>query len=141
MDALAEFLRARHDEDEQAARATTGPWKYHHETGGVVLPTARHVPKLTEIVSTPRERSDARHMVRWDSARVLREIEAKRATIADYEYAALRREEFAPGTDPYRRYDHRVAALRQVLLREATVYVDHRDYDPEWRPLDPIAHP
>lgn len=88
MTGLVEFLRAQLDTDEQAARATTGPWKYHRETGGVVLPTAGHIPEIREIVATPREPSDARHMVRWDSARVLAEVAAKRRLIADYEQAS-----------------------------------------------------
>ncbi|MFI0480713.1 DUF6221 family protein [Actinomadura sp. 9N215] len=69
------------DKDEQAARATTGPWKFHRETAGVVLSTAGQIPEPNEIVGTPREPADARH----DPSRVLGDVQAARAVVAELE--------------------------------------------------------
>lgn len=128
---LLTFGRAQLDKDERMARATTGPWKYHHETGGVVLPTARHVPDLAEIVSTPREPSDARHMVRWDSARVLREVEAKRQLLnAHYDYQGVCPRCFDSSNKSLQREKWPCEAVRLCVLP----YADHPDYDKGWRP-------
>lgn len=127
MSDLVEFLKARLDADEQAARATTGPWKYHRETDGVVLPTAGHVPELREIVSTPREPADAVHMVRWHSDRVLAEVEAKRRIMT-------RHHDFRGWCDGCGNdLTYRISECPE--LRDlASVYADHPDYRQEWRP-------
>lgn len=131
MSDLVEFLRARIAEDERTARATTGPWKYHRETGGVVLAAAGYVPELSEIISTPRKPSDARHMVRWDSARVLAEIKAKRrivqelSTVTEWNWPSQ-----SDGAVPM----EYVEALRHVLKLHALPYAEHPDYDEAWRP-------
>ncbi|GEL17672.1 DUF6221 family protein [Pseudonocardia asaccharolytica] len=62
--------------------------------------------------------ADAAHIVRWDPARVLREIEAKRQLIDWLE------EEWAIP----------IAAMQSMLRALALPYADHPDYRPEWRP-------
>jgi hypothetical protein len=84
---------------------------------------------------------DARHVARYDPARVLREVEAKRAIVADYQKTkaivdAVSRK-LAAGT-PLTPGDGRdygdgcreLCALRGTLDHLAAVYSDHADYRP-----------
>mgnify|MGYP001472033399 CR=1 FL=1 len=88
-DSIVEFLRARLNEDAQHARnATPGPWDTDHvrtrgemavlsEWGSVVAAYAgsdNGYPAHPE----PMGRGDAEHIARWNPARVLAEVEAKR---------------------------------------------------------------
>lgn len=122
---LAEFLRARLDEDERAARLA-------QEVRGVDdwtdLVLGVKVEGADIEVATP-------HLARCDPARVLREVEAKRAIIA------------AHATDPD---GHCSVCLTtrdrwqedwpldewpcQTILAVAAVYSDHPDCRQEWKP-------
>jgi hypothetical protein len=137
---LPEFLNARLNEDEQVARATTGPWKYHHETHGVVLHTARHIPESREVVSTPREPSDALHIARHNSARVLREVHAKRRMMAEHPQVPSDREGIPDGEPTtgcglcHTSSDGRTepSGYCNTIKLLALPYADHKDYRAEW---------
>lgn len=128
---LIQFLEERIAEDEAVARRTTGPWKFHPESLSVVLPTARHVPDLAEIVSTPRAVEDARHIVCWDSARVLAECEAKRRVIGEHQNG---NGSMCSSCGDGGEYGYGVRWPCLTLRFLAMPYADHPDYDEEWRP-------
>lgn len=134
MDDLVQFLRARYDEDEQAARAVgyerieTGEYMWNSKylllqsgAGGESKATAEFDGDLAD------------HIARHDPARVLREVEAKRRLLDLHE----------PGTQEYVDGDvcmactltgdgpyYPCATLRLLALP----YVDHADYQDDWRP-------
>ena len=91
------FLRARLAEDEAAALT--------------VPDDLREIPLEQWVGVGPME-----HVARWSAARVLREVEAKRAII-----------EFALNLD----YRLDEAELLRLL---ALPFQDHPDFDPAWRP-------
>jgi uncharacterized protein DUF6221 len=96
---LVEFLRERLDEDEQAARD----------------------------VRPDQDYSDSAHQDRWSPARVLREVEAKRRIIGEYERYVAERRRAMGGWDTYSEQSPIITAL-------AAVYADHPEYDESWRP-------
>lgn len=67
------------------------------------------------------------HIIRHDPARVLREVEAKRVLLADYERFVAERRRMMGGWDSY-------PEPSPVLLAFAAVYADHPDYLEAWRP-------
>ncbi|THA82739.1 DUF6221 family protein [Streptomyces sp. A0592] len=85
MDDLVQFLRARLDEDEQAARAATGgPWVLDDERHAEQILTA---DESVVVVGGSRwsgeapvfeTTADGLHIARHDPARVLAEVDAKR---------------------------------------------------------------
>lgn len=141
---LVEFLRARLDEDEAAAKAATpGPWRVVNVTdyrsatvdgpdalqdGGYdetikarkqVMRPQTVIPQDADYGPTV-ELVDAEHIARHDSARVLAEVESKRKLIEQHVgYYGGGDDEFWP-----------VQTLRLLALP----YADHPDYDEAWRP-------
>ncbi|MFF3128521.1 DUF6221 family protein [Streptomyces sp. NPDC057908] len=126
MDDLVQFLRDRLDEDEQTARAASwDEWDSSHWTARhreqydgrwVVVDHAEE--GVTDV--TPHAADDAavaQHIARYDPARVLREVEAKRRIIdghtADFHWCPMQ--------------DNVFKAL-------ALAYADHPDYRNDWRP-------
>ncbi|MGY5127323.1 DUF6221 family protein [Streptomyces nigrescens] len=122
-EALVAFLRARLDEEEVAAHtAPAGPW---HADGDSVY--ASHP---ADLVVEYAYNDGAEHIARHDPARVLAEIEAKRAIVDQYaEVQEMDREdaepEFAYG---------RAVGLGEAVRLLALPYQEHPDYRPEWRP-------
>jgi len=132
MSDMIAFLRARLDEDEAAARAVAG-----HElfdgTGIVVMHT--HASG-TRSVTLPSH--VARFAARWDPARVLAEVAAKRAIIELHapipeDDLRLRAgsctscgDQGCCGHDE----EYPCATLKAI----AQPYADHPDFDPAWRP-------
>lgn len=130
MDDLLAFLRARLDEDEaQASVATRGPWRaedrpvfsgfyrvvtrdYDDEDQGDVVVSGDDVGGA--------RRNDAQHIARYDPARVLREVEAKRELINWILRWPLRP---APPS-----------SVDGLLERLALPYADHEGYREEWKP-------
>lgn len=99
---LVEWLSAQLDADEQVARkATSGPWEWQgdwsaHDVDVELLrpdPSVEpwqqrrviyaHGEHTTGFVDVTQQ--DAAHIARWDPARVLAEVEAKRAMLALHE--------------------------------------------------------
>lgn len=126
-DDLVAFLRARLDEDEQtAAAASPGPWHANAESDEVLA-----VDDITVAdgfaLSGQQLRATTAHIARHDPARVLREVEAKRGVIEQYE---------SIGTPPPGEIGPELsrAELGRVLRLLALPYADHPDYDEDWRP-------
>ncbi|MFE7360676.1 DUF6221 family protein [[Kitasatospora] papulosa] len=119
MDDLVQFLRDCLNDDEQAARtAKPGPW--HDDDGSVY---ASH--PTDEVVSYT---DSGAHIARHDPARVLREVEAKRALLSRYEAMTA---------------DVLVVTGREAILSEyrriilpglALPYADRPDYQETWKP-------
>lgn len=123
MTAIVAFLRARLDEDEQAARAagnrqwlvgdnTISLWPEREDDGFMSWPT----------------RADARHAAKWEPARVLREIGAKREALDHYERI---RQHTVRSDEAYVLAE---GAVRKHIQIMALPYADHPDYRQEWRP-------
>ena len=141
---LTEFLAARLDEDEAAAKACAQDaaglkWsgKYHPSSHRAVEDEDGRVVVWDE--GEPDE-AQAAHIIRHDPARVLREVEAKRKILADLPaYSKQRRElrdhMYLPKNAGYHsgHADGTDDASRYVLRQLATVYSDHPDYDEAWR--------
>ena len=114
MSDLTDFLLARIAEDEAVAIATRDS----------------HDPldwEPGEWMDGPCDGPSGYQVVIVDPARVLAECEAKRRIVADFLYESKGRDTI-PARTPV------AGALRVVLLNLATVYADHPDYRPEWRP-------
>ncbi|MFB4280824.1 DUF6221 family protein [Nonomuraea sp. MTCD27] len=124
---LVDFIRARLDEDEQAAAHEPSgrrihpadlQWEYQPDGdpdvpgGDVIARDHRIVMDLPQVV--------AAHIARHDPARVLREVEAKRRLLqAHLGYYGPGEDEGWPVPTP-------------TLL--ALPYADHKDYREDWRP-------
>ncbi len=99
---LAAFLAARLDEDEGLARAATpGPWEHR-----VDLSPSTH---------------DAAHVVRHQPARVLRDIQGKRAIVRLYAKQVARS-------------SRNLGHLDTVCRHLAAAYADHPDFRQQWMP-------
>ena len=152
---ITEFLKARLDEDEAAAAAASdGPWVpwrgrpglgLRHLEYGVMLP-GQGAGSLAAIAAASR--ADAEHIARHDPARVLREVEAKRAILAEHRSlggmfpncSACAR--WAPGSyhgveeeweEPPDDMSRVGFSCRTVRLL-AAAWSDHADYDSSWKP-------
>jgi hypothetical protein len=118
---VVEFLRARLDEDDRLARSALAetPVESGRETR----------------YPYPERLATCMHNGRHGPARVLREVEAKRAILAAWASAESRRPpkgewyEYAQGIG-----DGRADALRDAVKILAAVYGDHPDYRQEWKP-------
>jgi hypothetical protein len=112
---LTEFLRARIDEDEAAARQASqaiGSGEWAHGEGQV-----RSVRAL--VAETVVDRHIARH----DPARVLREVTAKRAMIEEFEL---------PGLDCVSTGEPDNCRQHRVMKMLAAPYSDHPEFRKEW---------
>lgn len=130
MTELRDFIAARLDEDEAAARvATEGPWSFvgYDDSGWAVVANDEH-----EIVSRSGS-DDATHTALHDPARVLREVAAKRRI--------LELADEASGLDMSVDLDRRVGSrdtteepyVGDLILRQmAQPYAGHPDFNPEW---------
>ena len=110
MDDLTAFLNARLDEDEAAAKAAADETAAGWFTGTVPLASAAFI---------------ARH----DPARVLREVEAKRAILARYAEPLEGR-----GLGEQLQLSQEKQGLYFAVLALAAVWSDHPDYWPGWKP-------
>lgn len=155
---LAKFLRARLDEDEQTARAVRVPPDWHQGPGDDPEWTdAEMVCMWPPEFHTPYERDKhwrgltvegvelAAYIARHDPARVLREVEAKRALLVVHR--PVRRTDFiTPDGSPAGPLTvcHECDANTTdadwpdtpcwTLRYLAAPYADHPDYQEEWRP-------
>lgn len=155
MDDLIAFLRARLDECESAARAAFsgqadpengwGESRTHGYAGVTITPHVGHI----------HEDVQAAHVVKWNPARVLADVAAKRQITEAYERTAVEeREKNRAFMTALKRGDGGIETLRQIPLLQADhrdadgrkrglalpvrllalPYVDHPDYREEWRP-------
>ena len=121
---LIAFITARLDEDEAAAKAAWGvewDWRY----------VARPFGERPSIAHTV-------HIALHDPARVLREVEAKRAIIREHE---IRDSRCRVCTAIHEGRATRFRAPCWTLLFIADVYSDHPDYREEWAPWLIIVEP
>ena len=137
---LVEFLNARLDEDEAAARVAAnvaGPdWTW--KTG------VTDDDEVTDYVTSPDGtvlldtlggiESEAPHVARYDPARALREVEAGRKLIWRYRVTLEDCERYR--NDPVK---NALAlfirdTLATVIRDRAAVWSDHPDYQAEWKP-------
>jgi hypothetical protein len=121
MSDVAEFLKARLDEDEAAARHTSpAPWQ--------ATPLATYVDDANGVrVAGVAFTEDGRHIARHDPARVLRDVAAKRAI------TELFRLDFNEDGEPILLGGYG-EAYWDVLHALASVYSNHPDYDDAWAP-------
>ena len=126
---LTEFVLARIAEDEAAAREAMGSgsgqwasWNRSWDTS----PTRDLAADGVRIAALPVSIDE--HVCRHDPTRVLAECEAKRRIVEECRLCDL--DDFKPGTETwgYRQ------ALRADVQALASVYADHPDYLPEWKP-------
>ena len=123
---LTDFLLARIAEDEADAREAyyEGQWWLPEEEAVVAA------DRDLEPIMLLDRKCDAAHAANWSPARVLAECEAKRRIVDD---AVAFDVEDASGIsgDFARAAKH---AFRDAVSHLASVYADHPDYDPDWRP-------
>lgn len=111
---ITEFLNARYDEDETLARESiidASHWS--------VFAVNEHFGQVDSddgAIANNVDLKDAAHIVRWDPARVLADIAAKRAIVQLYEGSGLR------------------IAMGQVVRLLAQPYAEHPDFDESWKP-------
>ena len=128
---IIEFLLARITEDEAYARqAIVLPVTQRMEPGSWRSPASGVVQTDDDLIPAGDARLAA-HMARFNPARILDECAAKRAVI-DMARKSTEFEVLAYAG----REDCRFAEQRYVgdmiLLRLASLYSDHPDYDQEW---------
>jgi hypothetical protein len=127
-DDLVAFLRARLDEDEATARAAAGLRWFLDSTEDSDQRSIRYTGPSTlrpgdladYYVADRVDEHDAAHIARHDPARVLREVEAKRAIVDAYENS----------TEGSIVWD--VLGFAATTL--AAIWRDHPDYRQEWKP-------
>lgn len=130
-DTIVDFLHARIDKDERvASRAARGPWSSFDTdligTDGVIHDGAYGEPLAV---------ADARHIVRWDPIRVLRECGAKRRIIAAHPSDAYADEptiRFCM-TCASSSWGRPLAFPCPTLCALAQPYADHPDFQEAWR--------
>lgn len=142
---IVEFLTARLDEDEAAALAwpeDQREWQYvgrrnliydngRHESVAAIDVSNRPIDFWERIRVLRASASLAEHIIRWDPARVLREIEAKRRLIRAYVAATeLTNSKIPPVRQAAK---NQASALTFALRLAAMAYADHPDYDTAWR--------
>ncbi|MER2086525.1 DUF6221 family protein [Rhodococcus sp. (in: high G+C Gram-positive bacteria)] len=127
---IVEFLEARLDEDEEVARDAAG-WDssgsvrdeglWRRDGVNSVIDSARRMVVYGDG-SAPDD-SQATNIVRHDPARVLREVAAKRAIMAEH----------GIDQDPCDAHDAMYESVPcDVILNLAAIYLDHPDYQAEW---------
>jgi hypothetical protein len=137
---LAAFVRARLDEDEATALAAlVGPWHVdRHPTQGLrIMDVAGLVVTWTPGFYERGDR-DASYIARYDPARALRSIAAKRAVLARHRPRPLGQWPVCANcrpVDPEYPDDTTSARWPCPDLRDlASIWSDHPDYRPEWSP-------
>jgi len=141
-DPLVAFLKARLDEDEQAARAAGDlGWSYDRETFTVraeqweVASRRRSTyPDDPAGATEPILDVHGAHIARHDPARVLAEVQAKRQMIRDIEVilsAAVMDLEIG---------GELAEAMREFLRLLALPYAGHESYQAEWVPDSVQGH-
>lgn len=136
---IAAFLTARFDEDEAGARAAAGRWSPAWSVDPEEWDTGVGVQdKDGRSVAAVHGTYRAEHIARWDPARVLAEVAAKRRQI-DWAYEHGEAVDAERGdchnADAIRAgrcSDRGISAAQDVLQLLAAAYADHPDFDPAW---------
>jgi hypothetical protein len=135
---IIEFLTARLDEDEEAARAAAlsdfTAWAVDPDEPRQIRINAPGAPRLGGIIAWTVGRAELPHIARHDPARALADVAAKRAILNRFA------EEVAIAADYKRALGYTdsewtyVMAGRETIYDLAHVYADHADYNPAWEP-------
>jgi hypothetical protein len=136
MDDLVRWLSVQLDEDERIARdADPGPWKSNslgrHDQSAIKLGAP------TSLIQFDGSRAAANgvHVARHDPARVLREVDAKRRTLALHSAATGHSCSTTDETGYNFNYDEVSPGDACTTLRLlASVYADRDGYRDDWRP-------
>lgn len=140
---LADFLTARLDEDEASAKAAWGPsWVLGVERTGeprhwrgvaahlVALPgDPFDAMGIGDTVARSERPQESEHIARWDPARVLAELDAKRQIVEACAGPADRHLDVAVAVG-----DQGPLLAERILRTLALPYAGHPDYRDEWRP-------
>lgn len=129
MTTLAAFLRVRLDEEVESARRAFSGQTDPENGWGAYRPAWQQHATITPHVGIIHEAVQADHVVRWNPARVLADIDVKRRIVAHME-AILNA---AEGDDTPDHYDA-LGSAELTLALLAAPYADHPDYRAEWRP-------
>lgn len=124
MDDLVTWLRAQLDEDERVARATVpGPW--HIGSTGLHVHSRNADLTVMENVDSPGpwHRALPEHITRWDPARVLAEVAAKRRVLDLYECT----EDRILSPDAW-------VLMKEAIELLALPHANRPGYLEEWRP-------
>lgn len=126
---LADFIRARLDEDEAAARGAHRDSLDDDGQAHATWTEASTAVMWGDVTGVDGLEPDylAAHIARHDPARVLAEVAAKRELVealVDIETVEAERPD-------------QVASLRWAVRLLALPFVDHPDYDERWRPWRP----
>ena len=137
MDDLVQWLRVMLDDDEQTARNAmeygSGKWTFVDTQGGdhkVVDSGGYTITGHYDVDAQPWFAEP--HIAEWDPARVLREIEAKRALLNTYTEGVARLDATGLGADM--RDVGYSEGLEGAIRVIAVAYVDRQGFRPEWRP-------
>jgi hypothetical protein len=149
---IGEFLNARLDEDEQMAQAASAglPWRAGTKSDGLPsrnewdLDLVYQYPDESGVVQCSPE--EAPHIARHDPARVLAEVAAKRRIVEIHQRKVsdgypdvIVCSECGPTDDErwrvqkWEQYQGGAWPCRTLRLL-ASVYAEHADYNPSWRP-------
>lgn len=134
---LIEFLHARLDEDEQVAKnapVNDGCIPPAHWTVSTHWADQQRVVMGTAddfALPTPEH---ATHVARHDPARVLREVQAKRAVLDLRDALTDRRAVLSEYTMRTTHTEAGVESYDHVIQHMAAVYADHPQYQSEWAP-------
>lgn len=133
---LVRWLGEQLDEDERTARAVG----YDRIETGEYLWGSRYLILRREggesKVTTELSDELALHVSKWDPARVLREIDAKRQTLADFTAAEERMDRVSRDQDTagYNAARAEWTVLKRIVRRDAAVFANRPGYRDEWRP-------
>lgn len=130
---IVEFLNARLDEDETKAKAARGATWVASQRGGVVDLDDDRGKEVTGG-DGGLAWSDADFMAHHDPARVLREVEAKRAILNLRDALTDRRAALSEYTMRTTHTEAGIESYDHVVQHMAAVYADHPDYQQEWTP-------
>ncbi len=134
-DGLIAFLMARLDEDETAAKLAAREgcaWTQGDPGQGSCAITSLGGTVVYDEGSP--DEYQAAHIARHDPARVLREVEAKRAIVAAYEWTAARKADGGGIENNYNFRSGQVNALETAIQCLAAAWSDHPDYRADWKP-------
>lgn len=143
MSDIVEFLTAQLDEDEAAAVAASGrdPQWWDTGPGYPEAPEVRVVNDRDDVIVSEVGERVARHIARYDPARVLAEVASKRAILDEHKHVpAVQQErdhehEFGCQTCHADTHCGETMALGwcETVRLLAAPYDQHPDYDPAWR--------
>lgn len=133
MDDLIAFYRDRLDEDERSAL----DWQRHKQARTEQFmndPRRQHVSPFRKPV-TDAQLSEHAYHDRFDPARVLREVEAKRRILDEHPILTAGRvctrcSDYAEPGEVFREVPGPCATVRLLALP----YADHDDFREEWKP-------